>query len=287
VTDVGLPLAALVGGGLGAGVLLLVRAIAGDAAPPSGLAPPRRTATALAAVPRDLAVGFGVAAVVGLLTGWPIAAVLAGVAGYLTPATVSRRAATKEAILRLEALAAWTESVRDDLAAAAGLEQAVVATAQDANNAIGPQAAALVRRLQRDHLPLADALRALADDLDDPEADAVVGALLMAVEHQGAQVGESLSALADSAWERAIFYRRTDAVRAEPRTEAKVIVGVFVSLVLLLSVFGREFLDVYNQATGQLVLLFVGACYFAGHRWLAALASTEAPTRFIHGGRRR
>jgi tight adherence protein B len=238
------------------------------------------------AVPRHLAVALAAGALIGLVTGWPVGALLAGLAGYVLPGLFAQQAATPAAIARLEGLATLTENLYATLQATAGLEQAVTITAKDASEGVRAQAAALVDKLE-EGVPLGQALREWADDLNDPEADAVVGSLLMAVEYQGAEVGESLSALASAAWERAIFYRRTQAAQAGTRTDVRTIVGIFAFFVLALSLVGQDILDVYDTAQGQAVLAFVGACFLVGYRWLVALATAEVPSRFVHAQERR
>ena len=78
----------------------------------------------------------------------------------------------KLGIARLEALASWTESLRDTIAGAIGLEQAIPATTANAGAAIRPSLNLMVDRL-RIREPLPDALLAFAEDLDDPSADVI------------------------------------------------------------------------------------------------------------------
>lgn len=272
--------AVLLGAGLGFSVFFLLRELIGGERVPVVPTVPWRVRVLASAVPRHFAIALASAALVGLVTGWPVGAVLAGLAGYVLPGLFARRATTPAAIARMEGLAAWTESLRDNLAAAAGLEQAVITTAEGASEGVRAQTALLVAKL-REQVPLGQALRELADDLDDPEADAVIGSLLMAVEHHGGHVGESLSALAAAAWDRAIFYRRTQAAQAGARTDVRTIVGIFAFFVVALSLIGHGILDVYDTARGQAVLVFVGVCFLVGYRWLLALASAEVPSRFV------
>lgn len=63
------------------------------------------------------------------LTRWPVAAEFAGVATMLAPRLLGGSRAGQAAIDKAEAIASWAESVRDTMAAAAGLEEALTATA--------------------------------------------------------------------------------------------------------------------------------------------------------------
>ncbi len=73
--------------------------------------------------------------------------------------------AEKLAMRRVEALAMWTESLRDTIAGAVGLEQAIPASSV-ARTVIVEHLDALLDRL-RGRMPLAEALQYLADDLND------------------------------------------------------------------------------------------------------------------------
>ena len=72
----------------------------------------------------------GAAVLVGALTGWPVAAVLAGAAVFALPSLLRGGRDRARRVARTEAIAGWAEMLRDTLAAAAGLEQAIVATAE-------------------------------------------------------------------------------------------------------------------------------------------------------------
>jgi hypothetical protein len=80
---------------------------------------------------RTLRLGLAILAgiVVGAVTGWPVGAVLAAAAGFGAPLLLSGSRGRAEDIARIEAIAGWAEMLRDTMAGAAGLEQAIVATA--------------------------------------------------------------------------------------------------------------------------------------------------------------
>src|SRR3546814_18430927 len=76
-----------------------------------------------------------------------------------------------------EAIASWTEMIRDSIVAASGLEEAIVATAPVAPTPIASEVRTLVRRLENQRLP--DALATFGEDLDHPTGDPVVVALVI------------------------------------------------------------------------------------------------------------
>src|SRR5262249_30184946 len=76
----------------------------------------------------------------------------------------------RAAMAGLEALATWTESLRDTIAGAVGLEQAIPASLRAAAPSLREPLTALVERLHT-RVPMPEALRRFADDLADPSAD--------------------------------------------------------------------------------------------------------------------
>lgn len=111
------------------------------------------------------------------------------------PRILGSSPAERDRTARIEGIAGWTEMLRDTLAAAAGLEQTILATALAAPKAIRSQIADLAARLERGE-SLPTALRHLADDLADPTADLVIAALTLASEHQARQLASLLGELA-------------------------------------------------------------------------------------------
>ena len=130
------------------------------------------------------------AVLVGAATGWPVGALLAGVAAFAIPALLREDRAHAALVARVEAIAGWAEMLRDTIAAAAGLEQAIAATAPLAPPPIRDEVVMLAARLERERL--STALRAFADDVADPTCDLVVAALVLASEHQAHRLGELL-----------------------------------------------------------------------------------------------
>src|SRR5690606_12322412 len=103
-----------------------------------------------------VAAGVLAALVVWALTGWIAGGLIAGAAATVAPRLVDGGARRRAEIARTEAIASWTEMVRDSIVAASGLEEAITATERVAPAPIAPEVRALVRRLQ--HQPLADSL---------------------------------------------------------------------------------------------------------------------------------
>lgn len=221
----------------------------------------------------------GVAALFVLgVTGWLVGAVLAGAAAWVLPGILGGKAERETAIARTEAIASWTEMIRDSIVAASGLEEAIVATARVAPPAIGPQVRAMVHRL--DHQRLPDALIAFGNDLNHPSGDLVVAALVIAARMEASDLSGLLSRLADATRGEARMRIRVEVGRTRVRTATKVIVGVVVLAVLFLAVANGEYLDVYDSVGGQIMLAIIGGVFALGGWLLTRMAAIDLPERF-------
>jgi tight adherence protein B len=279
-----IPLA--LGAGIGAGIWLVVRSLL-RGAPDTGTRADGEPIT-LAALRRrfpDAPVRLGAAVVGGilaaLLTRWPIAALAGMAVGLFGPDLVSGRGNRQAGTDRTAAIATWTEMLRDTMAAAAGLEQAIITTAPLVPEPIRPEIGALVTRLPRDRLGAA--LAGLGDDLADPTADLVVSALTLAASGEAQELGELLASLAAAARDSATMRLKVDATRARTRTSVRIITVVTVAMALLLVLLNRSYLAPFDSLTGQIILLGVFACFGGALIWLSSMAHYVAPERFLAG----
>ena len=269
-------LAGLLGAGVGLGLVLAWAGWRGVTLPR-----PARSAARPKVERATLRLGLaaGGAVVVGAATGWPVGALLAGLAGWGLPGLLGGTKGRGDGLARIEAVAGWAEMLRDTMAGAAGLEQAIVATAAVAPLPIRAEVATLAVRLEGERL--APALRGFADEVADPTMDLVVAALVLAAEHQASRLGELLGSLAQAARDQATMRLRVEAGRARSRTSVKVVVGVTAGLALGLAVLNRSYLAPYDSALGQLVLLLVGAMFAGAFVWLSHMTRPSAPERFL------
>lgn len=181
---------------------------------------------------------------------------------------------------RLDALAAWTESLRDMVATGAALPEALPASAVAAGPAIRPQVDSLVDRLQNRE-PLTDSLLRFADDLGDPGSDLVVAALVLNLRAQGRQLRAVLTALARSSRSELEARRRIEADRRAVRRGVQVVVLVTVVMALGLLTLNPSYVAPYREPVGQLVLAAVVAIFAVGFAWLRRLAEFRPPGRFL------
>jgi Flp pilus assembly protein TadB len=218
-----------------------------------------------------------------LLTRWPVAG-LAGAGLVLAwPALMGGGRAERRATDRLEALAIWTESMRDTTAGSVGLEQAIIATSRTAPVPIAVELLTLADRL-RVRMPLPQALHRLADDLDDASADLVVAALLLNARLRGPGLRQVLGSLSESARAELEMRGRVTASRAATRRSVQIVVGFTILVVLLLVLLNRNYVAPYETTAGQVVLACVVGFFTAGLIWLKRLSAYDVPERFLHVG---
>lgn len=275
---------ALLAAGTAVGVLITIAGLAGRPllAPVDLDALVARSGRALA---RFAATGAA-AVFVFAFTGWLVGAVLAGIAAWVLPSILGGKAERQAAIARTEAIASWTEMIRDSIVAASGLEEAIVATAPVAPPAIAPEVRAMVHRL--DHQRVPDALVAFGNDLHHPSGDLVVAALVIAARMEASDLSGLLSRLADATRGEARMRIRVEVGRTRVRTATKVIVGVVIAAVLFLALANGEYLDVYDSSGGQVMLAIVGGVFALGGWLLTRMATIDLPERFtaraVHPG---
>ena len=229
---------------------------------------------------------LGAALAVGLLvlvvTRWLVLAVALGLLAGMADRFFGGTGEERRAIDRLDALATWTEALRDTIAGAVGLEQAIPATAVNAAPAIKPSLNLLVDRL-RIREPLPSALMRFADDLDDPSADLIVAALVLNARLRGPGLREVLSALADSAREELDVRRKVAAERRSTRRSVQVVVAITLVMAASQVLFNSAYMAPYTSFIGQAVLTVVIGLYALGLLWLRRLARIEVPERFLIG----
>lgn len=229
---------------------------------------------------RRLALAGLAGAVTAALTAWPVAGVLTTLGALTLPGLLGPDTQTACRTEQMEALATWTEMLRDTLSAAAGLEQAVLATADIPPAALEKELHTLASSL-REGRPLHEALEEFAQQIEDPLADVVVTALAVAARKQASQLAALLGELAESVREQVAMRQRIAAGRASVRTGVRVTVTVTLGMALGLVVLNRPYLDPFDTITGQGVLALAGALFALSFTWLNGISRIEEPARLI------
>jgi Flp pilus assembly protein TadB len=232
---------------------------------------------------------FGLALVAGsaaaIVTGWPVGVALAAAGGLWAPSAIDARARRGVAQARLEAIATWTEQLRDVVAAAAGLEQAVIATATFAPAAIRDEVDGLAASLKAGTSPRT-ALRRFADLVNDPAGDLVVAALILAAEGSPRQLADLLGRLASSSRDTVRMRLRVETGRARTRSSVKLVTSITVAFSVGIVVFNPAYVDAYQGFVGQVVLGAVAAFFVGAYWWLAHTSREPIHGRFLTTGAR-
>lgn len=274
-------LAAIAGAVAVLGVVLVVSAFmpATDREP----RPPRRTPRTRRwrrTTPAWRWIAVGVAAIVAwLLTGWPVAGLIAAATVWGLPILLSTSRTAAAAIDRIEALEEWTRRLSDVLVVGVGLEQAIIATVRTCPDRIQTEVTALSARLSA-RWPTETALRAFADDLDDATADLVVATLILGARRRGPGLARVLGAVADSVAEEVAMRRRVEAERAKPRTTARAVTLITLGVVAVGSLNGT-YLKPYGTVLGQLVLATIACLFVAALVWMRALTLSKPQPRLL------
>jgi Flp pilus assembly protein TadB len=269
----------------GVGVLLIITGVRGSDAPAALRRTPRLVtlARAMAGPMLGLRVVAGLVAGVGveLATRWPVAAVAMAALIIGWPAIFGAGGATRNRIAQLEALALWTESLKDLVAGATGLHEAIPASVDTASPILQRPLGRLTGLLEaREPLPVA--LEQLAADLADPTADLVIAALIMNAKARGPGLASSLERLAESTREELELRRRIDASRRGGRRNLRIIITMVVIMAGLMAfVFPPAFSHPYRTPAGQAVLLVVFGIFAACFAWIRRLSDPDVPETFL------
>lgn len=226
-----------------------------------------------------VAVAAAVAA--GVATGWPVGVLLAGAGGFMLPSVGASQRARAQSLERIEAVAAWTEMLRDVLSAGGGLEQSIAVTAEVAPLPIADEVGRLANRI-RGGQDLVEALLRLSAELDDEMADKVVAALVLAARRSPGHLSDLLSALAEIARDNLEMRRRIETRRTSVRSSVRLITIItagFSAVVML----NRDYRLAYRSAVGQGVLVVVVALFVVAHRWVNRATEEGATDRVLSG----
>ena len=269
---------ALLGLGLGAGLLLLAD---GLTSPPL----PKDEATVdRSAIGRQVLVVAAAAAVAAIVWFTLSIAVLAVGAAVVVLAVrwmfIHERGRSLGEVAELaEMIARWLENVNDKVRSASHtVESALLAAAEETEGRFAPEFQAFADEMRTYGLDSAG--RRLCDKLDHPLADKAVVSLMATRESGGIPI-EALSALADAAQSEVNNARRLEAQLARSTTSAQLVTMAGLGLAVIAVVLFRGNLVIYKSLGGQ-VVLFVGLVLAAGSLWKVwDLARVESSRRYL------
>jgi tight adherence protein B len=230
---------------------------------------------------RTLVAGLVVGAGVLLVTRNFVFAVIAGSGVVLWPMIVGGGKAERAGLAKIEALAQWTESLRDLAQKGAGLESVIPRTVDTASDVLAGPLRLMSFRLSV-KVPLPEALSLFADEVDDAKADLVVAALSLAARQRKGQLSRVLSSLSKSLREELENRTKVMRERNSIRREAAQVAGLSAVLVAAASLFAPTGLPTGETSTAaQLLPLLLAAAYLFVFSRVRRLAEPEREPRFL------
>lgn len=192
----------------------------------------------------------------------------------------SRRVSADAQQRRLvEAIAAWTENLRDSVTAASGLEQAILSTGDHCPRAIEEHVARLVASLR--YGDLEGSLREFADSVDHPTCDFVVAALVTASKNAARDLAPLLGHLSECARAESALHLRVWVSRARTRTSVRIVIGSLVTFVGGLVLFNPGYLAPFASPTGAAAIVACTTCFAVSLHVMLRIARVAEPARFL------
>ena len=214
-----------------------------------------------------------------IVTGWIVVAVSVALLVAAIPGIGRPYIQTRNEQELVDGIATWTEQLRDTLAGAHGLEQAIVATSVHAPLVLQAHVKKLASFIG--YGSLEDGIRRFGDDLDNSTADFVVAALVTASQHQARDLGMLLTQIAQCARDESKMRSRVWVGRARTRSAIKIIATVIASFVLGLFTFNRTYLQPYSSIQGQVVLSAILGVFAISLSLMQSMAKIIEPERFV------
>jgi Flp pilus assembly protein TadB len=258
------------------GLLILAAGAAGILPEPRKKAPTDDEDVIESLAVRMVAALLGTAAAF-ITTGWPVMMGFGALAGWFLPTFATAKRRRRESVERIEAIAVWTESLRDTMAASAGLQEALRTSARVAPNPIRTEVRDLALRLQ--HQTTTAALRQFAADMAHPLADLVVASLVLAASRHGGSLQSVLLMTAKAARDSAAMMRHVEAGRARIYSQARMAGWVSFGMIGFLILTQRDFLAPFGTLAGQIMLLVIGGAFFGSGVAVYRLSRSVEPRR--------
>jgi tight adherence protein B len=227
----------------------------------------------------SLVVGFLIAALSGWVVAIMILPMLALGLPYLLVVPKPRD------VELLEALDRWVRSLAATLATGKSITDAVRVSRRTAPALIAEEVGTLVVRLNN-RWETGDALRRFADELDSPDADGVIAALLLAVNRGANGASLTLQALADSLQSQLRSRRVIEIERAKPYVVVRQV--TVISLVTLGGIYllAPSFFQPYRTPLGQLILAVLLTLYLGSLILMRRKAQQHPRPRILVGAAR-
>ena len=227
-----------------------------------------------------LRLGIGMIAGIGFaaVTGMTVMVLVVPIAVVGLPILLS--APPNRDVEMLEALDRWVRGLAATIPTGRSITDAIRVSARNAPAVLAGPLALLVARLD-ERWTAPETLRAMADELDSADADAVLAALALAAERGGTGATATLHALANSIQDRLKAQREIETERAKPRIVVRQVTVVTVVVLAAALLFGREFFAPYGTPVGQAILLSLLALYVASLLMLRRMTMPRRRDRIL------
>lgn len=232
-----------------------------------------------------LRTALAVAAGIGLfaVTGWPLMLVLAPAGVLGIPVLLS--APANRDIELLQALDRWVRTLAATLPTGRSVAEAVRLSVRQSPDLLREPLAVTVMRMD-DRWSTPEALRALADELGSPDADAVLAALVLAAERGGTGASATLTALSESIQDRLRAWREIETERAKPRIVVRQVTIITLAFLIGSLLLGGSFFEPYGTPLGQLILAGLIAVYVGSLVMLRRMTLPRRRDRILSAGAR-
>lgn len=227
--------------------------------------------------PRALRVRAGLGVVGGVvavaLTGFVPALVLVPTLVVILPALLANQ--PQPELNLLEALDRWIRVLAASVGTGKSVSDAIHATVVQTPPLLTQPVRDLARRLD-DRWTLGDALQQMADEVDSPDADAVLAALILIGQRGGVGASVTLDALSDSLQDRLRAMREISAERAKPQVVVRQVTMITLVAIGAGFIFSPSYFAPFRTPLGQLLMVVLGLIYLGS---LFALRRIATPRR--------
>lgn len=179
----------------------------------------------------------------------------------------------------LEALDRWIGSINQSLPIGRDVTGAIRASVLSAPDLLKPVLNRLVGRLNIG-MRTDQALGMMADELADPEVDAVLASLILASRRSGGGLGTTLDGIADSIQDKLRALRAVKTERDRPRQTVRIVTIMGLVMIVGAGVFLGYF-TAYTTPIGQIILTILVSAYFLTVLAMNRLTSTRPRPRIL------
>ncbi|PKQ31978.1 MAG: hypothetical protein CVT62_06240 [Actinobacteria bacterium HGW-Actinobacteria-2] len=216
--------------------------------------------------------------VAAVITGWWLLVVIVPAVALVLPLLLS--APENRELELLQAIDRWVRTLGSLLTTGRSIFDAVRISSRQAPALLAPSLRRLTARLD-DRWSIEQALLAMADELDSPDADAVLAALALAAQRGGTGASATLAALADNLQDRLRSLREISTERAKPRFVVRQVTLITATVLCLALVFGGTFFAPFGTPLGQLLLSILVAAYLGSLMFLRQMTLPRGRQRIL------